>query len=222
MKLTRLDELYRRKLVNPANTKRRFPLEHSLQKTVQYFPNKPDNHDFDILEIGPGTGDFLFHLATENTQDKILAVEIGKTRFARIKERLTRRGITNVTLVHADARAVLRTDLKDATFNNIYILFPDPWPKNRHAPNRLLSQDFLAILLQRLNDRGKLMLATDVEEYARWAASNLAALVNKTPAIIPYKNAEDFPLAFPTYFAKKWHALGRSFWYFCHQKETSR
>ena len=51
----------------------------------------------------------------------------------------------NIFVYQGDARELLN-QVPDKFFNNIYILFPDPWPKNRHHKHRLINKDFLQYL----------------------------------------------------------------------------
>lgn len=210
MKSTRLEELYHRKLVSPDHARRRFPLEQTLKRELEYFPHRPESPDYDILEIGPGTGDFLMHLAETHPEKKILGVELGRARFIRIRERLEKREISNVTLVHGDARALLNKDLATARFERIYVLFPDPWPKTRHAHQRLLSREFVDTLLPTLRPGGNFILITDVKDYATWAQKNLASFPEMSNAH-PQDGFAAIPTEIiPTFFAKKWQQLGRS------------
>jgi tRNA (guanine-N7-)-methyltransferase len=46
------------------------------------------------------------------------------------------------------------------------MLFPDPWPKKRHAKRRLLTQDAVAQMARVLRQGGELRFATDSGDYA--------------------------------------------------------
>src|SRR5205085_9128231 len=51
-----------------------------------------------------------------------------------------------------------------------YLLFPDPWPKRRHAARRLVNSNFLASLHRALLPGGVVHIATDDLEYFRQIA----------------------------------------------------
>lgn len=217
MKNNRLKELYQRRLVRPETSGRRFPLEYTLRRELGYFPARPDQPDYDILEIGPGTGDFLFHLAATYPDKKILGIELGRTRFFKISQRLTKRAINNVTLIAGDARAAFYKDLTTATFNKIFVLFPDPWPKTRHSHHRLLTREFLTVLATHLCPGGEFTLATDVLDYANWVSDNL----REVPALIntcDTQYAASLPDLIPTFFEQKWRRMGRGFWFVRYRK----
>jgi len=46
-----------------------------------------------------------------------------------------------------------------------YLLFPDPWPKRRHASRRLVSKNFLGSIYRALVPNGTIRIATDKIEY---------------------------------------------------------
>jgi tRNA (guanine-N7-)-methyltransferase len=108
-----------------------------------------------LLEIGPGRGDFLFHLATENPQATVVGVEVKPTRCEKLAVRLAKRELKNVELVCMDAKVFLPQCAPDE-FEQIFILFSDPWPKNRHAKNRLFQEKFVEGLLRVLKPGGRM------------------------------------------------------------------
>jgi tRNA (guanine-N7-)-methyltransferase len=54
---------------------------------------------------------------------------------------------------------------KEKIFNEIWILFPDPWPKIRHHKRRLLNENFLKKIHSYLKDDGRVMIASDSSTY---------------------------------------------------------
>lgn len=218
MKETRLEHLYRRPLAFAGEHARTFPLEHVLAKELVYYPQKPAHWDFDILEIGPGWGDFFIHLAQSNPRKKILGIEVNASRCREIMHKAQRAGVSNVTLINGDARAALRTDLNAAKFEKIFVLFPDPWPRNRHSHLRLLSKEFLTLVCGKLNNGGEFTLATDVSDYARWATKNFETV----PGLASVYDSNDAQTPPPdlvtTEFERKWRERGRM----CHYVRYAR
>lgn len=58
---------------------------------------------------------------------------------------------------------------KDGCFERVFVLYPDPWPKARHAERRFINKANLHHLHRLISDTGHLYVATDVEGYAQWA-----------------------------------------------------
>ena len=212
MSQARLEQLYKQSLVTSENSPKELPLDHILHKPLAYYPASPQTWDFDIVEIGPGNGTFLFKLTADHPQSKILAIELGNKRFQKISHNLQTRQITNATLIWGDARSVFYQNIPDNTLQNCYVLFPDPWPRNKHRHRRLLQKDFCKLIVSKLRQGGKITLATDVKDYATWVFANLNSL--KTPQPAPLIITQEAPTDLTaTYFKEKWAKMGRSFWY---------
>jgi tRNA (guanine-N7-)-methyltransferase len=55
--------------------------------------------------------------------------------------------------------------VKELKFNNITILFPDPWPKKKHLKRRLINYKFVQYITKLSNKRTKVIVSTDDEDY---------------------------------------------------------
>jgi tRNA (guanine-N7-)-methyltransferase len=193
---------------------RTFPIEFESKKEILFYPGKPERCDGDILEIGPGRGDFLLSLAPLHPEKRIVAIELGRRRYRRLIPRLERRGISNILLIQGDARIVLPRYYQPGTFGWIYVLFPDPWPKKRHIPHRLLTTEFISLLAGFLRPSGELYITTDVATYAEWVVENarqVGDLTNLgTPHFVP---TDEVAFYSPTFFEQKWRNEGRPIYY---------
>jgi len=63
--------------------------------------------------------------------------------------------------------------LPTAAFDRVFILFPDPWPKRRHAARRLIDQEVLDALARIMADNADLRLASDDRSYIRGTLRHL-------------------------------------------------
>ena len=52
-------------------------------------------------------------------------------------------------------------------FDEIWISFPDPWPKVRHHKRRLVNSLFLKLIYSFLKKNGKIMITSDSKSYIR-------------------------------------------------------
>ena len=162
----------------------------------------------DILEIGPGNGEFLRAQARAFPSKRFVAIELKTSRFRSLVAMVQRESFTNVLLIHADAR-ILPQYFPEGSFEKIYVLFPDPWPKPSHAFRRLLTAPFLQMLAKRLQEGGELVLATDVQEYAEWADQN-AARIPQLRKADPEQTAGGILTPAPqTSFDRKWRSQGK-------------
>ncbi len=171
-----------------------------------------------IIEVGPGRGDFLYHLAAAHPDALIVGIEIKRMRVDRLVERLQKRALTNVLLIQSDAREALPTLFAADSVNEIHVNFPDPWPKRKHGAHRVMSEEFLRECVRTLETRGSLFFATDDKPYAD-AVIKTAARVEELASCIEGGVAKDLDDAFPTYFARKWKEMGRTLYYQKYVKE---
>lgn len=161
-----------------------------------------------VLEIGPGKGEFLLHLAEQEPKTTFVAVEIKRGRFNKIAKRAANRGLGNVFLVLGDARECLPRLFRPALFDRIYVLFPDPWPKRRHSKHRLLKPELLQLLRDYLKPGGAVFNATDAGFYSE----EIVAAFEEVGGF----EKQAIESLYSTYFEKKWKALGRAidYWKF--------
>ena len=69
-----------------------------------------------------------------------------------------------VRLFKSDIKELLSYVSKQI-FDEIFILYPDPWPKSRHKKRRILNKENLNLFLSNLKINGKVFIATDVKNY---------------------------------------------------------
>jgi len=118
------------------------------------------------VEIGSGKGKFLLELAESRPGRNYLAVERSGKYHRMCCARATRRGIDNVRLVRTTAEDVLFRLLEPDSVANLYVLFPDPWPKKRHHKRRLISPDVVGAMTNALIPGGRLLVKSDHTDYA--------------------------------------------------------
>ena len=155
---------------------RQFPATHREQIGTEFYPAPPDVIEGDVLEIGPGRGDFLLNEAEAHPEHRFIAIEISQKRYRKLIARVLRRGLSNVQLIYGDGRLVLPRFFRDGSVDSVVILFPDPWPKRRHAFNRLLQPSFLCELGRCLRPGGHLYLKSDVDSYIGWVAQQVSTI----------------------------------------------
>lgn len=127
------------------------------------------------VEIGSGNGDALAHLAGRFPHANLLAFEVFQPAVASTLAKLDRAGVDNVRLVVADGSQALAAALPDASVDELWTFFPDPWHKSRHHKRRLVNPSFAATVGRKLAPGGLWRLATDWPEYAEHMRQVLAA-----------------------------------------------
>ena len=113
-----------------------------------------------LVEIGFGGGHFLRHLAQKRPSANIIGVEISLPSLRRGERKIIHAGLSNVRLLQCSARYLLHALCAPGSVAEVYINFPDPWPKAAHHQRRLIDESFLHLLATRLEVDGRLDIAT--------------------------------------------------------------
>ncbi len=132
-----------------------------------------------VLEIGFGMGEGTGELAKAFPDTGFLGVEVYTPGICRLLGKIVHGGIDNIRIIQSDAVPVVQRMIPSASLSGIHLFFPDPWPKKRHHKRRLLTEDFLTVLAERLCDGGYLCFATDWEDYAR----EVLSAIEKIPSL---------------------------------------
>jgi len=119
------------------------------------------------LEIGFGGGEHLSAQALAHPSVGFIGCEPFVNGVARLLTDIDQENLTNVRLFADDAR-LLMDRIEDATFSRAFVLFPDPWPKKRHAARRFINQENLDTLSRILCEGAELRVASDEMGYIRW------------------------------------------------------
>ncbi len=119
-----------------------------------------------ILEIGSGMGESTAAMAKVRPEANVLAVEVYRPGVAQTLHHLARARVGNVRLLRADAVTVLQELIAPGQLAEVWLFFPDPWPKTRHLKRRLVTPEFVELAAGRLAKGGTLRMATDWEPYA--------------------------------------------------------
>lgn len=136
-----------------------------------------------VWEVGCGHGHFLAGYAAEHPGKFCYGVDICRDRIARAKRKSTRARLDNCHFAQCEAREFIRALPNGTTFDEIWILFPDPWPKKRHHKNRILQIDFLEAVAARAGQGARLFFRTDHADYFTFASAIFAK--SKTWVVAP-------------------------------------
>lgn len=131
------------------------------------------------LEIGFGGGEHLLAQAAHNPATLFIGVEPYINGVAKCLAGIARQGLKNIRLNTNDARFLVK-ELPDACLDSVFILFPDPWPKTRHNKRRLVNQETLAMIARAHKKGGRLLIASDHEDYCVWILEHLHATPHYT------------------------------------------
>ena len=124
------------------------------------------------LEIGFGAGEHLLAQAEAHPDLGFIGCEPFLNGMASLLAELKRRRLSNIRVLMGDARDLLDC-LGKNSLDRVYILFPDPWPKKRHAKRRIISPQTLDQLAKVMRPGAHLHVATDIADYCRWTLAHI-------------------------------------------------
>lgn len=160
------------------------------------------------IEYCSGNGDWAIERATADKNVNWILVEKRIDRINKIYKKRSSNNLdteSNMLIVSGDAKIFAKEYVKDSKIDNIYINFPDPWPKDRHAKHRLNSIDFLTSVLRSLKVGGMLCITSDDKEFLDTAKFNLTSISSDLSVKI-----EALPREFgASYFRTLWESKGR-------------
>ena len=171
-----------------------------------------------ILEIGFGNGNTLIHLAQANPDTDYLGIEVHRPGVGHLLLEIKLWEVANLRLIKEDAVQVFSNNIPDAGLDQILVLFPDPWPKQRHHKRRLVQPEFIELMAAKLKAGGTIQMATDWESYAQYmlrvmngsnSFRNLAGTGNfaERPTVLPV-----------TRFEHRGKRLGHNIWNLYYQR----
>lgn len=147
-----------------------------------------------VWEVGCGHGHFLTAYGAAHRDRLCIGVDIESQRIERAEKKRQRARLHNVHFIRAEARLFLQALPPTAPIQDVFILFPDPWPKSRHHKHRLLQAGFLAQLAAHTTRDAQIYFRTDHQEYFLEARSAIeeSSYWRLTDAPWPFEHATVF------------------------------
>lgn len=133
-----------------------------------------------VMDIGVGTGDTTFFHAESHPENNYLAIEVHKPGIGRLLNTIESKNLLNIKIINHDVVDVLQEQIPNDSLSQIFIFFPDPWPKKKHHKRRLINHDLLKLLKKKLTSNGRLHIATDWKDYAK----HIQAICDDDPELL--------------------------------------
>ena len=127
-----------------------------------------------ILEIGFGGGEHLAHQAALNPKINYIGAEPFLNGVAKLLSEIEARKLINLRIHYGDARPLLEA-LPAESFERIYLLYPDPWPKLKQKKRRFVNAANLAHFARVLKPQGQFWFASDIDDYVEWTRQHVVA-----------------------------------------------
>ena len=150
-----------------------------------------------LWEVGSGHGHFLTAYATAHPEKTCIGVDLVSERVERATRKRDRAKLANLHFLRAEARLFLQALPLGARITEVFVLFPDPWPKLRHHKHRVLQPAFLVELAGHAAPGCRLYFRTDYRPYFERAADVVRGSVH-------WRMRDDaWPFEFETVFQQR-------------------
>lgn len=150
-----------------------------------------------IMEIGFGMGEATKQIAQADPDTGFLAVEVHRPGIGKLLLHIEAFGLRNLRTIEGDAYEIFAEMIPNESLDGVHLFFPDPWPKARHFKRRIVSQEFISAVTEKLKIGGFIHIATDWQPYAEWISiefskqNKLAGGVVERPKWRPLTRFED-------------------------------
>ncbi|CCB85841.1 MULTISPECIES: tRNA (guanine(46)-N(7))-methyltransferase TrmB [Parachlamydia] len=171
------------------------------------------------VEYCSGNGTWIAEKAAENPSINWVAVEKKFERVRKIWSKIKNLQLPNLIVISGEGLLTTERFFPQESVEAVYVNFPDPWPKKRHAKNRIIQPIFVQQIARILKPSGSLTLVTDSLEYS----AQMIEVVNGSVDFSSYFPApyysEDVQNYGSSYFEQLWKEQGRIIRYHQFQKK---
>ncbi|MCI5052305.1 MAG: tRNA (guanine-N(7)-)-methyltransferase [Simkaniaceae bacterium] len=179
-----------------------FYSNHHLWEKRPFFDDENPIH----VELCSGNGEWILDRAEENPDVNWIAVEMKFKRVRKIWSKMKNRGIKNLLVVCGKAEPFVKYYLKQA--KQVFVNFPDPWPKRRHAKNRLFQGEFISDLATCVTD--ELTFVSDDSCYTQQVVREMLGS-KRWHSLVKDPYVENLEEGYGgSYFQRLWKDLGRN------------
>jgi len=164
-----------------------------------------DKNNNIIVDVGSGSGESTIFLSKRNPNSLIIACDVFVDGNINLYNEIYKTKITNIKIFKNNINKLF-DELKSKEYlNEIWILFPDPWPKKKHHKRRLINLNLLKKMHYLLKAEGKVFISTDSTPYLFSILSNIyyAKKIFKWENDKPYIWRYDLEILPETKYCKK-------------------
>jgi tRNA (guanine-N7-)-methyltransferase len=162
-----------------------------------------------VVEYCSGNGTWIAEKAKDSEKNWV-AVEYDFERVRKIWSKKKNYGLDNLFIISGEALTFAREYLPPHSIAEVFINFPDPWPKEKHAKNRLFQQPFIEQLAR--TTEGTVTAVTDDPVYSEQIVREMATHWEMVLSTNTWENYG------ASYFDTLWREKGKEIRYFQFKK----
>src|SRR3989338_2790574 len=168
-----------------------------------------------VLELGAGHGTYTIALAKLQSECNYIAIDVKSPRLLVGAGNALALGLTNVAFMRAPIER-LGELLPPRSVAEIWLPFPDPYPKARHKKKRLTAPSFLSLYRQLLRPGGVVHLKTDnpaLYQFTLESVAMVAGVIQTSATDIDLVADIDPRVRIQTPYEKTYRAAGKRIGY---------
>lgn len=183
-----------------SKSKKFFYVNHKNDFLVNFEQIKLVKDKNFILEIGFGLGENLLFQATKYPENYFIGIDPFINGVANVVQKAKELNLNNISILDKPVQKVL-DNFSDNLFLKVFVLFPDPWMKNKQKKRRLLNYLFLEKILKKMRTKSTLIFATDDQDYFNFVIKEVSLLRKKIDTF-KYSLGNKHPIADTKYSNK--------------------
>jgi tRNA (guanine-N7-)-methyltransferase len=166
------------------------------------------------VEYCSGNGAWIEAKALANPQINWVAVEKKFERVKKIWSKIKNSDIKNLVVLCGEGFLATSHYFPKQSVSEVYINFPDPWPKRIHAKHRIIKPSFVEEMNRILVNDGKITMVTDDASYSSIMVRCMLGNPNFEKISADHKEYGT------SYFEQLWREMGREIRYHQYQKRV--
>jgi tRNA (guanine-N7-)-methyltransferase len=173
------------------------------------------------IEYCSGNGAWIAAKAKEDSQSNWVAIEKRFVRVRKIWSKLKNENLDNLFVVCGEGYRTTQLYFPSSSVAEVFINFPDPWPKKRHAKHRIVQPHFVQEVWRILKEGCLFTLVTDDAVYSSIMIEVLKGCKGFEPCFPDPHFVTDFPGYGTSYFEDLWRSKGKAIHYHQFRKVVS-
>jgi tRNA (guanine-N7-)-methyltransferase len=127
-----------------------------------------------VVELGAGSALFSVELARQTPDKRFIAVDVKADRLMKGAGAALEQGVGNIVFVRAHANQLPEV-FTESSIDELWLTFPDPFPKKRHTKHRMTHPRFLRQYRNLLKSNGIFHFKTDNHDLFHWSLEQFVA-----------------------------------------------
>ncbi len=135
------------------------------KEAKQIFLKKISINNNNIIDVGSGYGESTIEIAKSDFTNHVIACEKYIDGINNIAKNNYNKSLNNISIFHGNFHQLLDEFCPKKSISEIWILFPDPWPKKKHNKRRLINVILFNKLNKFLKKNAIIHIASDSKPY---------------------------------------------------------